>query len=425
MTTITEPSTRLHHLIKQYDVVRSFSEELCEPLQIEDYVIQSMPDASPTRWHLAHTTWFFETFLLKPYVPGYKSMNGQFEYLFNSYYNAVGRPFPRPERGHLSRPTVAEVMEYRRDVDVHVHSLVNSLRNDEADALCEVMELGLNHEQQHQELILTDIKHALSRNPLFPSYLPTPSAEQRWEPSSLQWLPGRAGIVEVGDATRAFVFDNERPRHEVLLRPYRLGTRPVTCGEYLAFMDDGGYRRPGLWLSLGWQAVTEQSWEAPLYWHPQDGRWHQFTLHGLQPVELSEPVCHVSYFEADAFARWANCRLPTEAEWETSAQSLAIEGNFADDRWFHPRAAVASNGPQQFFGDVWEWTASPYAPYPGYRPATGALGEYNGKFMCNQFVLRGGSCATSQSHIRSTYRNFFPPEARWQFTGIRLAQDDA
>ena len=409
--------------------VRQFTREICEPLETEDYVVQSMPDASPTRWHLAHTTWFFETFVLKPHLAGYQPKNDAFEYLFNSYYNTVGKPYPRAKRGLLSRPTVKEVWEYRQAVDETLSEFSSSELSPE---VASVIELGIQHEQQHQELMLTDIKHVLSCNPLHPTYDATniQDSTKQLNGRKSNWYPFAGGVRAFGFDDSGFCFDNELPRHEALVQDYHLQDRLVTCREYLEFINDGGYTRPEFWLSMGWGTVEQQQWTAPLYWTKQSGAWHEFTLAGLRPIELDQPVCHVSYFEADAFARWAGHRLPTELEWENAASGLGIDGNFAESKRFHPQAAVpaTSNGNgssselHQFYGDVWEWTSSQYTAYPGYEPPAGALGEYNGKFMCNQFVLRGGSCATSQSHIRSTYRNFFPPEARWQFTGIRLAK---
>lgn len=383
-----------------------------------------MPDASPIRWHLAHTTWFFETFVLKPANHHYESYNPAFEYLFNSYYNQVGEQFPRSQRGLLSRPGMAEVMQYRQVIDSAVDQLFEGPAELSPELLA-MLELGLHHEQQHQELMLTDVKHLLSCNPCWPVYR-TRAASQPSPTLAINWIPGVEGVRWIGHEGHGFAYDNEGPRHEVLVQPHQLASRLVTCGEYIEFIEAGGYRRPELWLSLGWQAVEDQRWQAPLYWHQLDGRWHQFTLAGLRQVQANEPVCHVSYFEADAYARWAGCRLPTEAEWELAAEGVESlpAANFVESDRLHPAPAhsIDDGQMQQLWGDTWEWTASPYVPYPGYQPPAGAVGEYNGKFMCNQYVLRGGSCATSRSHIRPTYRNFFPPEARWQFTGIRLAQ---
>jgi ergothioneine biosynthesis protein EgtB len=413
---------RLEALAQRFARVRSLSEQIASPLSAEDCAIQSMPDVSPTRWHLAHTTWFFETFVLAQSA-GYEQFNADFQYLFNSYYNAVGEQFPRARRGLISRPGLAEVMAYRTHVDRQMVELLH--KGIDADTAA-VIELGLNHEQQHQELMLTDIKHVLSCNPLDPIYQ---SADRRTGTAlPLQWRQYAEGVYWIGHEGNGFAYDNESPRHRQFLERFELASRLVTCGEFLDFMDDGGYRRPELWLSLGWQWMQEQRISSPLYWEKRDGDWTMFTLAGRMPLEVDEPVCHVSYFEADAFARWAGVRLPTEAEWEVAAADVPLEAAAPDDLFdrgwaIHP-ASPDQESPAlaQMFGEIWQWTASPYTAYPGYRPPEGALGEYNGKFMCNQYVLRGGSCATPAGHIRPTYRNFFPPEARWQFTGIRLAR---
>ena len=411
-------------LAELYASVRARSLAIAKPLSAEDCVVQSMPDASPVKWHLAHTTWFFETFILEKYEPAFKPFNAQFRVLFNSYYNAVGDKHPRPERGMLTRPALEEVLAYRDHVDARLQSLL-STKAGAQPAVAQLVTLGVNHEEQHQELMLTDVKHLLSRNPLAPAYA------QRWpltpvRARRMRWVPIRGGAFDVGHAGGGFAFDNEGPRHRVLLNNFQLASHPVTYGEYLAFIEDGGYRRPELWLSLGWDTVRAQDWQAPLYWQQRDGRWHNFTLHGMFEIEPNTPVCHISFFEADAYARWANARLPTEFEWEVAASTLPLAGNFLDSGALHPLAPRTDPHPAglaQMFGDVWQWTQSSYAPYPGFRAAAGAVGEYNGKFMCNQYVLRGGSCATPARHIRATYRNFFPPDARWQFSGLRLARD--
>ena len=374
--------------------VRSFSEQLAAPLSPEDQTVQSMPDASPTKWHLAHTTWFFETFLLRPHAPDYRPLDRSYEYLFNSYYEAVGPRHPRPQRGLITRPGVAEVMAYRRHVTEAMAELID--RDDPATAA--LVELGLHHEQQHQELILMDIKHMLSCNPLRPAYDGAPPMAPLRR-SAVEWRARKGGLVEIGHDSADFAFDNEGPRHKVWLEPFALASRPVSNGEYLAFVEDGGYRRPEFWLSAGWDCVTGRGWDAPLYWEQKDGRWDVFTLYGSAPMRAHDPVCHVSFYEAAAFAKWAGKRLPLEAEWESAVADL--DGT----------------------GEVWEWTASPYVAYPGYREPPGAIGEYNGKFMANQMVLRGGCAATPRGHVRPTYRNFFPPDARWMFGGIRLAED--
>ncbi len=409
---------------RRYLEVRAFTESLCEPLETEDYVIQSMPEVSPTKWHLAHTTWFFETLLLAAVDSSYRPFDPGFRYLFNSYYNAIGAQFPRHRRGVLARPTVDEVRRYRRHVDERMVDLLEKNDAEHLGEMADVFELGLNHEQQHQELMLTDIKHVFSCNPLRPAYRPRPAPPLR-NPLPLQWTEYDERLAHIGHDGAGFAFDNESPRHPVHVSPFRIASRLVTNEEYAQFIEDGGYQKPELWLSAGWDAVRTGGRSAPLYWENQGKeRWEVMTLSGFHPLNPAEPVCHVSYFEADAYARWAGGRLPTEFEWEIVGREQAIEGNLADAGRFHPVPANPSNFTMvQMFGDVWEWTQSSYSPYPGFRPARGALAEYNGKFMCNQYVLRGGSCATPRSHIRATYRNFFPPDARWQFSGIRLAED--
>ena len=408
-------------LTARYDAVRAATLALAEPLSPEDCALQSMPDASPVKWHLAHTSWFFETFLLSPSLAGYRAFDPAFKALYNSYYNAVGDRHPRPERGLISRPDHGAVLDYRAHVDAGMRRLFASGNA----ALLPLIELGLNHEQQHQELVLTDVKHLLSRNPQRPAY------RKNWPLTAIRarrprWLGFEGGLHEIGHEGPGFAFDNESPRHRVFLRDFEIASHPVTHGDFLAFVEDGGYRRPELWLSLGWDEVRAHGWEAPLYWEKTDGEWRTFTLHGMVAIDANTPICHVSFFEAEAFARWAGARLPTEAEWEVAASTGAVRGNFLDGGACHPLALREEPEPgtlAQAYGDVWEWTRSGYDPYPGFRPAEGAVGEYNGKFMCNQYVLRGGSCATPLSHIRPTYRNFFPPSARWQFSGLRLALD--
>jgi len=420
--------------LARYRRVRRLSEALCRPLQTEDYVLQTVPQASPTKWHLAHVSWFFETFMLGPYLPGYEPLEPRYRYLFNSYYDQVsGGYFPRHQRGLLSRPTVDEVYQYRAHVDRHMERLladaeVNTGAN--ADAIALRLNIGLNHEQQHQELLLTDIKCNLALNPLEPAYnadLPVPGSGA---PGELGWIGFDEGLVEIGHCGDGFGFDNEWPRHRQFLQPYRLANRPVNNAEFMQFIDDGGYRNSALWLSDGWKTINEQGWQAPLYWQRRDDQWWTMTLGGARPVDPAEPLVHISYYEAEAFATWAGKRLPTEAEWEYAADGQPLRGNllgFDGAELFgplHPQPADADAdaGPGQMFGDVWEWTGSAYLPYPGYRPPQGAIGEYNGKFMCNQMVLRGGSCVTSVDHIRASYRNFFFPDERWQFMGLRLAE---
>lgn len=413
-------------LASRFSQVRQFSEHLSAPLQVEDYVIQSMPDVSPTKWHLAHSSWFFEAFLLNNVVPDYRAPNPQYTYLFNSYYVSIGERHSRPKRGLISRPTVAETYEYRHYVDQHVLELIDRADEELLLRIAPTIVLGLHHEQQHQELLLTDIKHVFSVNPLRPAYREGSSQASGTSAPPQSWVAYPEGIHWIGHTGDGFSYDNESPRHRRLVLPFALGSRLVTNGEYLAFIEDGGYRRPELWLSAGWYTLESERWQAPLYWEQRDGRWQIMTLAGMREVDPAEPVCHVSFYEADAYARWAGARLPTEAEWEVAAADVPIAGNFVDDQRFHPAPLPATEAGAklgQVFGDVWEWTQSDYGPYPGYRPAPGAVGEYNGKFMCNQYVLRGGSCATSLSHIRRTYRNFFPADARWQFTGIRLARE--
>jgi ergothioneine biosynthesis protein EgtB len=405
--------------LEDYQTVRRTTERLCAPLATEDYVVQAMPDASPTKWHLAHTAWFFETFVLRPHLAPYRPLVETYRSLFNSYYNSVGPQFPRPERGHLSRPTVDEVYAYRAHVDKAMAALLPRLD----PALGAIVALGLHHEQQHQELIVTDLKYNLGVNPLRPAYHPAPARPGR-AACELRFIPFSGGLVDIGHDGRGFAFDNEQPRHRTFLRPFHLACRPVTQGEYREFIEAGGYRRPDLWLSEGWRVVQERGWQAPLYWERGDGVWWIYTLAGMQPLDEPAPAVHLSYYEADAYARWRDQRLPTEQEWEHAAGVGPAAGTFLDDSIYQP-VATGEDGPglRQVLGDVWEWTQSPYAPYPGFRPLAGGLGEYNGKFMMNQMVLRGGSCATPRAHIRVTYRNFFPPDARWQFSGIRLAKD--
>lgn len=401
----------------RFEAVRRKTTQLVAGLTAEDMLVQSMPDASPGKWHLAHTTWFFEHFVLGRDL-SYQTRDPAWHFLFNSYYQSVGPMHARPQRGLISRPSLAEVLSYRERVDAAVCEL---LARDSAPELVELVELGLQHEQQHQELLLTDIKHAFWCNPLLPAYHESKGTSASSRSLPLRFMSGREGVVEIGHRGEGFAFDSETPRHRTLLQPHALANRLVTNAEYLAFVREGGYREPGLWLSDGWATVQREDWQRPIYW--QDDLASEFTLAGVQEIHPNDPVSHLSYFEAEAFARWAGARLPTEAEWESAAQSLPIKGNFQDEQRLHPAAAVAGDGLLQMYGDVWEWTASPYISYPGFQPLPGSLGEYNGKFMSGQWILRGGSCVTPQDHIRASYRNFFPPHARWQFAGLRLGQD--
>jgi ergothioneine biosynthesis protein EgtB len=414
----------LPELTEEFCRVRGRSLQLCAPLTPEDMMVQSCADASPAKWHLAHTTWFFETFLLREFVPGYQPFHPDFIWLFNSYYNAVSAQPEKKLRASFSRPTAGEILAYRRYVDAAMEGLT---AGDVPEEVRTRVVLGLNHEQQHQELLLTDVKHAFWSDPLHPVYAEGGIGAGSRQVAPLEWVDFAGGLVEIGYRGSDFCFDNETPRHKVFTEPFRLASRPVTCAEYLAFVEDGGYARAELWLSEGWTTVQNERWQAPLYWRKNDhGDWEVFTLGGQVSLEdlLATPVCHVSYFEADAYARWAGKRLPTEAEWETAAAGARVAGNFMEGEKFHPQPAEGASKLEPVygvFGDVWEWTASAYLPYPGFSPLPGALGEYNGKFMCNQMVLRGGSVATPASHIRATYRNFFPPATRWQFSGVRLA----
>jgi ergothioneine biosynthesis protein EgtB len=406
----------------RYHTVRSATERLCLPLHTEDYVVSSMPDVSPTKWHLAHTSWFFETFVLAPFHRDYRALNPKYAFLFNSYYVQAGERHCRAQRGLVTRPTVAEVYEYRAYVDAHMQQLIADIGDDANHPASAVLELGLHHEQQHQELLVTDIKNVFWMNPMRPAYRPETRIASR--PAAQGWTIIDAGVRDIGYNGDGFHFDNEAPQHREYVQHSALAHRLTTNGEYADFIADGGYRRAELWLSAGWATVREHSWRAPLYWESVDDSWQEFTLAGSAPVDVHAPVTHISYFEADAYARWAGMRLPTEAEWEVVARTQPVAGRFVDADLLQPHSDGVT-GMQQVFGDVWQWTQSPYTAYPGYRAGPGALGEYNGKWMSDQWVLRGASCATPASHARATYRNFFPSDARWQFTGIRLAHDVA
>ncbi len=423
----SSPLARPSSLAERFASVRRASMTLAAPLSPEDCQLQSMPDASPAKWHLAHITWFFETFLLERFEPGFKPFDPAFRVLFNSYYQGVGEQYPRSRRGMIARPTLADVKRYRAQVDERMLALIDSRPGDAGiEAL---VTLGLQHEQQHQELLLTDIKHAFAVNPAASAYA------KRWpmaqvQPQPMRWFRHEGGLVRLGHDPALdgdFCFDNETPRHPAYTAPFEIASRPATYGDFLAFIDDDGYARPELWLSMGWDWVQSGRRSAPLYWLRDGARWLNHTLQGTVEIDTHTPVCHLSYFEADAFARWSGARLPTELEWEHAARALRgpVVGNFADRGAFHPmpQREPVGDEPVQMFGDVWEWTQSAYLGYPGYRPLPGAVGEYNGKFMCNQFVLRGGSCATPAGHVRASYRNFFPPDAQWQFSGLRLARD--
>jgi ergothioneine biosynthesis protein EgtB len=413
------PDAELVSLARRYQAVRDLTERLARPLSPEDQTIQSMADVSPTKWHRAHTTWFFETFLC-PKLPSYEPFHPSFGYLFNSYYETVGPRHARPERGLLSRPSVSEITTYRRYVDEAMDRLIQTGLEQTTASL---VELGIHHEQQHQELILMDIKHVLWTNPLRPSYFDSPATSPSSAPAPIEFIEQPGGLVEIGHQGSGFAFDNESPRHRVYIEPFAIADRTVTCREWLDFIADDGYQRPELWLSDGWRHVQQMNLTCPLYWSLIDGEWTIFTLAGPRKIDSGEPVCHVSYFEADAFARWAGARLPTEFEWEHAARGCPVSGQLLDLQVLHPRPAGDSSGPRGLYGDVWEWTSSAYLPYPGFRPGSGAVGEYNGKFMNAQQVLRGGCCATPLDHVRRTYRNFFPASASWAFSGVRLAAD--
>ncbi|ART62832.1 ergothioneine biosynthesis protein EgtB [Kushneria marisflavi] len=444
--TDTADAAHTREWLRRFQRVRRASEALCAPLETEDYMVQSMADVSPPKWHLAHVSWFFEAFILTPYLKGYETPDPAYDFLFNSYYETHGKPFPRHLRGTISRPTVKQVYHFRAHIDREMERLLSAPPLEHLDEIIDRLEIGLHHEQQHQELLVMDIKHILSCNPLHPVYrddirsrllanaeqAPTAPAPVNNEP---RWHRYAAGVRQIGadyptQSARehdgeGFVFDSETPRHRQYVAEFELADRPVTNADFLKFIEDGGYTRTELWLSDGWHLIHQTGWQAPEYWLRVEGRWHTMSLGGLVPLDPSAPVCHVSFYEADAYARWAGARLPTEAEWETAAEDQRPTGHFVEDEVLQPQASAATQGqgPQQMFGDVWEWTGSAFLPYPGFTPLEGSLGEYNGKFMSGQMVLRGGCCATPGDHIRPSYRNFFPPQARWAVSGIRLARD--
>ncbi len=405
--------------IAAYRTIRADTESICSPLEIDDYQLQSIVETSPPKWHIAHVSWFFETFVLTPYLSGYRPFHPRFAYLFNSYYETVGSMHPRPKRGMLSRPTVAAVYDYRSYVDEHMLALLSSLDVSNRSDVLFRLQLGLHHEQQHQELLFMDIKHNFSVNPLAPAYR-TDLKRHLGRTRPARWVEFEGGIRQIGATDEGFHFDNETPRHGVLLEDWRLADRLVTNEEYLEFVEDGGYDDPRLWLADGWQLIRRRDWRHPLYWSRSDGEWREFTLGGMRPLNPHQPVAHISCYEADAYARWAEKRLPTEAELECALATQPVNGNFADDGYLHPGPATTAG---QWYGDLWNWTSTAYSPYPGFKPLEGSMGEYNGKFMANQMVLKGGCCATPAGHIRASYRNFFYPHDRWAFSGLRLAED--
>ncbi|WP_169543203.1 ergothioneine biosynthesis protein EgtB [Sneathiella aquimaris] len=411
-------------LLAHFHEIRTCTGKLAAPLSDADATVQSMPDASPAKWHLGHTSWFFETLILTPYKEGYPCFDQRYAFLFNSYYESLGPRQPRPQRGMLTRPSLAEITEYRQHVDRHMTEFLSQTQRD--TKILDLVELGLNHEMQHQELLLTDLLHLFAQNPIKPVYHasePLP-VENTPLPATPDWTSYDGGLVDVGHDQSGFSFDCETPKHQQILRPFKLANTPINNRDWIEFIDDGGYQNPLLWLSDGWSTVQTEGWHAPLYWGQRDDMWWSMTLRGFQPIVLDSPVCHISYYEADAFARWRGHRLPTEFEWEIAAQQQAIEGNFLESEEYRPRTPPRSKSKMiQLYGDVWEWTSSPYISYPGFKPAEGAVAEYNGKFMSGQFVLRGGACTTPIRQMRPTYRNFFYPHQRWQVTGLRLAAD--
>jgi len=411
-------------ILAQFKKVRRNSQTMAAALTPEDWMLQSMLEASPVKWNLAHTSWFFETFILKIYDGKYRTFHPKFNYLFNSYYNHIGKMHPRPERGLLSRPTAQEIIDYRSYVDDAIAQFVEKAPDDDIARIAPLMALGLAHEEQHQELLLTDLKHALYQNPLLPGVYEDADEDPGGDAMPVHWEKMEGGICEIGWNGEGFAFDNEGPRHKVYLHPFELACQPVTNAEYIAFIEDGGYENPAHWLSDAWEAVQDHHWRAPLYWRKAEESWRAYSLFGEHAVNPYAPVCHVSFYEAAAYASWADARLPTEFEWEAAASLFPLKGRFLEDgKPAPPRPASGDERLLQLYGDVWEWTASPYVAYPGYAPPGGAIGEYNGKFMSGQMVLKGGSRATPAGHMRVSYRNFFPPQARWQFSGFRLARD--
>jgi ergothioneine biosynthesis protein EgtB len=424
----TPDTSHIKEWLRYYQRIRTATEAICAPLHKEDYMVQSMPDVSPPKWHIAHVSWFFEAFILKPYHPSYQILDPAYDYLFNSYYVTHGTPFPRPDRGMISRPTVDDVYRYRAHIDRAMEDLLNDPPRAHLQEILRRLQLGLPHEQQHQELLFMDIKHILAQNPLCPAYRGDLAPVPAHEVGGLGWHAYPAGVRHIGhdEAEKGFAYDNEMARHRQFVEAFQIADRPVTNGEFVEFMEAGGYDKPDYWLSDGWATVKAEGWRAPLYWAERNGKWYHYTLGGLVPVDMNAPVCHVSFYEADAYAQWAGARLPTEAEWETVARDVPMQGNFVEQDHLQPVAAapaISTEVPGQMFGDVWEWTGSAYRPYPGFRKLPGSLGEYNGKFMSGQMVLRGGCCVTPADHIRATYRNFFPPHARWAFSGFRLARE--
>ena len=411
-------------VVARFNQVRANSLHLADPLSAEDWMLQSMPEASPVKWNLAHTSWFFETFILKRFDENYAEFHSRFGFLFNSYYNQVGKMHARGDRGLISRPSADDVRSYRAHVDAAMSRLLETAQESTLTEIAQLVALGLAHEEQHQELLLQDLKHGLFQNPLLPAAYQSPDDVQGGEPIPLQWEEMEGGLCEIGWNGEGFAFDNEGPRHKVYLHPFKMANRLVTNGEYLEFVESGAYQNSNLWLADAWAQITTEGWEAPLYWREEDGNWTEFTLFGERSIDHHAPVCHLSYYEAAAFAEWSGARLPTEFEWEAAASLFPVEGTFMENgKPIPPARARGDVRLKQLYGEVWQWTASPYVAYPGYNAPSGAIGEYNGKFMSGQMVLRGGACATPEGHARVSYRNFYPPHTRWQFAGLRLACD--